>query len=314
MELTRVFFALSVFILLGIVVLLNLSSPNTRIISIVPNSVSSNELTKVEEMVKSLVIVTGVSSNHFREFLCMIGSFQRFYSQKKIIVYDLGLTKDEIHMINTIRNIEVRYYNFSKYPYFGDGPGLGGYTFKPHIINEVSQVYDVILWVDSSARLLKPLSTKLLQRLIEFPIVSGVRSLSNRYMIAFAMDSTIKYLNMRREDGQGVIGFQAGILMIHLTEVTRKLLDQWVDCALHKECMFGVGQSSGRCNWDYNPFNSSYIGCHRFDQAALSLLAIKIFGKSTTDEIATKEARKTFTIERSSQNKWKQYILWKNIE
>ena len=45
--------------------------------------------TAVENIAKSLVIVTGASSDHFRELLSTIGSFQRYHKETTIFVFNL---------------------------------------------------------------------------------------------------------------------------------------------------------------------------------------------------------------------------------
>ena len=270
----------------------------------------------VDNIDKLLVIVTGASSDHFQELLTMIGSFQQYHNKTKIFVFNLGLTKDEISKINMIENVELEHYNFSENPYFADAPKLGGYTFKVHIINKMSKKYNVILWADTSTRILKPLSKSLLKRLLEFPIIAvSKHGVSGRSMVAFAKNSTVKYLNMSREDCRGVNGFAATSLLFNFANVTaRLLLKKWVDCALHKECMVGVPilptDLSG-CQWKHNISDLSFIGCHRYDQVAINLLAIKIFGKTLTEQIVTPEAEETFRSERWPNKNLNKYIIWK---
>ena len=114
--------------------------------------------TSVENIAKSLVIVMGASSDHFGELLSTIGSFQCYHKETTIFVFNLGLTTHEIHMINKIKSVKLKYYNFSENPYFADASG--GCTFKVHIINKMSKNYDIVLWTDMSIRILKPMSSE----------------------------------------------------------------------------------------------------------------------------------------------------------
>ena len=308
---------LFLFCLFIVIIVFSLSTQYTRTFDDVKVHLFNNyDNNTVDDITKSLVIVTGASSNFFEELLNMIGSFQRYHNEIAIFVFNLGLTKHEINTINKIKNVKSEYYNFSENPYFADAAGLGGYTFKVHIINKMSKKYDVILWADTSIRILKPLSKSLMKRLLEFPIIAGSRHyVSGRSMIAFTKDSTLKYLNMTREDGRGVIGFEANILIFNFANVTAHLLlNKWVDCALHKECIVGVpilpSDHSG-CQWKRNISDISFIGCHRYDQSTINLLAIKIFGKEITEQIVTPEAETTFSVERWANNVFNKYIMWK---
>ena len=136
---------------------------------------NKDNINTVDDVTKSLVIVTGASSNFFEELLSMIGSFQRYLKETTIFVFNLGLTRNQFSKINKIKNVKIVSYKFSDYPYFAGTPGLGGYAIKVHIINKMSKKYNVILWADTSIRILKPFSKSLLKRLLEFPIIAGSR-------------------------------------------------------------------------------------------------------------------------------------------
>ena len=259
-----------------------------------------------------LVVVTGISSNHFMEVLDMIGSVHHFLPNTKIILYDLGLHENQLQLIYALKNVEVRNYDFSKYPNFRGGPGLGGYTFKVHIINEISKQYHLFLWLDSSVRILQPLTNGFLQRLSRFPLAAGKRHVPGKYIVAFTLDSSLKYLNITREDMRDVVGFESGILLFRMNNITRYLIDHWVDCALHIECMHGIigNFEHIKCNWSV-PKSIAYNGCHRYDQATINLLTVKYFGKKRADEIAEDGKNKTFNVHRAPSAKWISYIKWK---
>ena len=304
-------------ILFMVIVVFSLLTRHTRISGDVKVLMfNKHNINTVDDIAKSLVIVTGSSSNFFEELLSMIGSFQRYLNETTIFVFNLGLTRNQFSKINKIQNVKIVSYKFSDYPYFAGTPGLGGYAFKVHIINKMSKKYNVVLWADTSIRISKPFSKSLLNRLLEFPIIAGSRhEVSGRSIVAFTKDSTLNYLNMSRKDGQGVIGFEANSLIFNFANITALLLlNKWVDCALHKECIVGVpilpSDHSG-CQWKHNISDISFIGCHRYDQAAINLLAIKTFGKDITEQIVTPEAEKTFSVERWANNEYNKYIMWK---
>lgn len=97
--------------------------------------------TAVENIAKSLVIVTGASSDHFEELLSTIGSFQPYHNETTIFVFNLGLIIHEIIKINMIKNVKLEHYNFSEKSYFAGALGLVGYTFEVHIINKMLKKY-----------------------------------------------------------------------------------------------------------------------------------------------------------------------------
>ena len=261
----------------------------------------------LQELATSLVVVTGISDNHFEEAMDMIGSVHHFLPDTKIILYD---GKSHLQALQDIENIEVRYYNFTNYPDFGKTYGLGGFTWKAHIVNEVSKQYSVFLWLDASARLRKPLTDGFLQRLFHFSLAAGHKHCKNTNMVAFTVDSTLEHLHLTRESMRGVVGFQANILLFKMDNNTQFLINQWVDCALNKKCMYGVNRPKQDCMWR-RPDQGTHIlynGCHRFDQSSLNFIVAKYFGKKRANEIAVQVCIKTFDVIRHPTNVWRGYI------
>ena len=264
----------------------------------------------LQELATSLVVVTGISDNHFEEAMDMIGSVHHFLPDTKIILYDVGLSKSHLQALHCIENIEVRYYNFAKYPDFGKSYGLGGHTWKVYVVNEVSKQYSVFLWLDASARLRKPLTDGFLQRLFQFPLAAGHKHCSNTNMVAFTLDSTLEHLHLTRESMRGVLGFESNILLFKMDNNTRFLMDQWVDCALNKKCMYGVNRPKQACRWQRPDQGTliAYNGCQRFDQPTLNLIVAKYFGKKRANEIAVQICIETFDVIRHPTNVWRDYI------
>ena len=265
----------------------------------------------IKNLLNSMVVATAFSSNHFNEALDMLGSVYYYLPRVKIIVYDLGLSSSQVKSLNRLDNLEVRSYSFRAHPIFGSGKrGLGGYTWKVHIINTVSRQCNVLLWLDTSMRIVKPLTNGVLQRLLIFPLIAGnIHNYSN--IATFAVDSTIKYLNISREDMIGVKGFQANCLLFYMNNKTKVLLNKWFDCAIHRECLYGIGGVLKLCNLDVQPQQMTYNGCHRYDQVALNLLVAKVFGKEVVDQVVTPEVQESFLVTRKPTNDWRRYLKCK---
>ena len=265
----------------------------------------------IKNLLNSMVVVTAFSSNHFNEALDMLGSVYYYLPRVKIIIYDLGLSSSQVKSLKHLDNLEVRPYSFRAHPIFGSGKrGLGGYTWKVHIINAVSQQYNVLLWLDTSIRIVKPLTNGVLQRLIIFPLIAGkIHNFNN--IATFAVDSTIQYLNVSRKDMIGIKGFQANCLLFYMNNKIKVLLNKWVDCAEHRECLYGIGGILKLCNVDIQPQQVTYNGCHRYDQVALNLLVAKVFGKELVDQVVTPEAQASFLITRKPTNDWRRYLKCK---
>jgi len=120
--------------------------------SVTPLDLPSN----VSDLYKRLVVVTAYSSNHFEEGKGIIASVQKYMPQTKILLYDLGLTAKDRTNASTYCNVEVRTFQWDKYP--KHVRQLSRYAWKPLIAREVSQEYDVIMYRDASVHELSHLS------------------------------------------------------------------------------------------------------------------------------------------------------------
>jgi hypothetical protein len=249
----------------------------------------------------------------------LIGSLHRFLPNNTIYIYNLGLTKEEIDFLNGLKNVQVVDYNFTAYPDFrnkGKVLGLGCYTWKVHGLHEMTKKHKVVAWFDSSVRINKPLTDNgCIQTLNDFPMSACSRH--GRPLIEFATDSMLDYLKIKREDKmKNLYGFEAGCMMYKVTKKLFPLLDKMRDCALHRECICGGHVNNwSQCSLMLRkkpPHGVKYInGCHRYDQAALTLVAGQLYGINTTNRIVTPNCSGTFSIVRKNTDKYKQYIIKK---
>ena len=242
-------------------------------------SVTSLDLpSNVSDLYKRLVVVTAYSSNHFEEGKGIIASVQKYMPQTKILLYDLGLTAKERSNASKYCNVEVRTFQWDKYP--EHVRQLSRYAWKPLIVREVSQEYDVIMYGDASVRVISPLIGKALISLLEFPFIDG--GPYTMPMISLTDNRTIDYFNFppSRQYMAKWGTVQAGCWLMLANDIMKqKVIEPWADCALHLECISPAGTSSGRCRMeDLEYKDGRYIGCHRFDQSALNIILAKEFG------------------------------------
>jgi hypothetical protein len=231
-------------------------------------------------MLCKLVVVTALSSNHFRESHDFFASVLSKLPDSKVIVYDLGLTGNEVNTIQSYCNVlEVRKFNFSRYP--PHTKNLRTYAWKPFIIKEVSEEYELLFYCDVSCRI-KDNITAHLPRLMQFPLLPCSRLGSS--VVRTTHDGMLKYLtpHFTRAWMIRVLprGMQAtGFLLLVNKILEERLLAPWVDCAENVECIAPQGATLGPCHFNRTP-STSYVGCHRFDQSALNLILIREFGLS----------------------------------
>ena len=269
-----------------------------------------------------LVVVSAISSNHMTEATEMIMSVQEHMPNTRLIMYSLGLTNKEMALLKSYCNLELRVFDFGKYPALRyTKNNLRKFGWKPVIVNEVADEYDVILWLDASGRLTRPMDEKVFKSLQSIPAFlagpwEGKRCVnSNDPIVSYTHDKTLKYLFPNKSQDLPVLRkelivwghIQATIWLVWLNKDMRKrFLQNWVDCAFHEECM-APRDAVVDCNpvkrlfiGRFSP-EGQYIGCHRYDQSALDMILYREFGVSSANEICHDFVFDLFLIVRDSQ-------------
>ncbi|CAG8695799.1 18148_t:CDS:1, partial [Gigaspora rosea] len=234
----------------------------------------------------SFTIVTAASTNHWCQlthWIDQLNSLKLFlpnYINPRIIIYDLGLTEQHKNMLNELKSnhkwtnnnfIELRNFNFSKYPKFWDlrknKSSIGEYGWKVGIIKEISIEFPgFLIWSDSGTIL----SQKTFENLPEIlKLYNGfISPKSEGTMDKWVHPGVYKYFN---DDGSKYINVSncnAASLFFD-TKKTQYLIDAWYECALEKECIAPLGSS--RKN-------------HRQDQAILTYLITNDHRNCKTNE------------------------------
>jgi hypothetical protein len=287
------------------------------------NTTKSHDITAVaivgaESLIDSLVVVTAMSSNHYNEALDMIGSLHHFLPNTQLFIYDLGLKPDQITALKTFKNVQVRTYDFKAYPDFRDQKyrGLGCYAWKPRVINEVSKEHNLVMWLDASIRIVNPLNTDgCIETVNTYSFSAPLIHVPGVSMGQFLRDKSLEYLNVTRQDLKDITGFQSGCLMFKMDSTGRSLMDEWVECTFHRECIcggdLGTGDHCHHLQKTYQKNHLLYVGCHRYDQATLTVLCAKKFGIENADKVVTKKCAKVFKVDRHPTNDWRKYIMIK---
>ena len=270
------------------------------------SSINENvSIKSVADLYAHLVIATAFSSNHFEEGKGMIGSVQRCLPDKKIIVYDLGLNWSQRRELNSYCNVELRHFPFDNYePFIKD---LGYFSWKVVIAKILSQEYNVIMYGDSSLRMISCNINKALAHLFKFPFLDA-RPL-RYHTIEFTHDGMIQYLGYppSRKFMARVKTVQAGCWLMWANSIMQeKLIEPWLDCALHVECIGPKGARHHPCNLADMNHDGRYVGCHRYDQSALNLILTREFGLDAVNKACdVRISYALWTVQRSPTKKYK---------
>ena len=256
----------------------------------------------VDAMYQRLVVFTAFSSNHFREAQDMIGSVQKYLPHTKIIVYDIGLSTEERGKVAKYCNVEFRMFDFSKYP--PHVKNIKNYAWRPFMLQELAQEYDVILYGDASLRLTGYNISKALECLLDFPFLDAKSA--QKPIIALTHEKQIEYFNFppSRQYMAHWRTVQATAWFLLVNDLTReKIIAPWVDCVAHEECVAPKGATKENCDFDLlKSNNGSFVGCHRFIQSALNIILVREFGLEIWDKVVRDEVMGPLaTIVRSPQ-------------
>ncbi|XP_072051352.1 uncharacterized protein [Amphiura filiformis] len=229
----------------------------------------------VDYLFSRTAVVTAVSSNHFDEIKGMIASSQRRMPQTKIVAYDLGLTPEQAAKMKTMCNVDLRQFDFKKYP--RHVKNLHTYAWKPLIIKETLTEFGSIFYGDSSVRFRRSLSF-LFQFLKEnHGFMQHIHSFNPRLKEAqyyMTHPKTFLELKVKRDRYKNDIGYtpwiSAGrVLYVNNSFLHENIITPMVDCALRPQCISPEGAHRG-----WKPPNGSNHP-HRFDSSVLSLLVYK---------------------------------------
>lgn len=214
---------------------------------------------------KNILFVTAAEKNYYSQLENLLSSF---YSRmnEKILVFNLGLEEKQINnLMNKYTNLEIRNFDFTKYPNFiseyEDGK-LGSYAWKPIIVNEVLREFkQKVVWLDAG----NIITRKIIFLKISLTTKGLVVPTSSNRISDWTHPKTVEYIGIDKKYlrsnnyASGLVGFD------YSNSSALKISNDWSKFAKIKECI--APRDSSRLN-------------HRQDQAILTLLLYKYFFRS----------------------------------
>ncbi|XP_071111876.1 uncharacterized protein [Haliotis cracherodii] len=200
---------------------------------------SQLEELQVQPTGKRILFVTGASSNHFMESQAMLKNFHEIIPAH-------------------FSNYSLRYYDL----------GL-----KPTERAQANiKAADIVVWLDSSIRLPKEGIGKSVQDvLLQGLTIGGVGGRAPQFIDTRMMN----YFNSTPCMYSPFTMIEANFMMFHNDEFVRDaIIAPWATCAVNHNCMC-PDNSVLYCNHAINKYGK----CHRYDQAAMNMIALQLFGK-----------------------------------
>lgn len=216
-----------------------------------------------------LTLVTASDASHARSLMNFLASAGKHEGGTRLIVYDLGLTSGERADIEAHIQCEVRSFDYSKYPaYFDIRDNAGEYAWKPTVIREVVRESNgIVCWMDAG----NVITTTLTKLRREARRTGHYSPRAAGTVGQWTHPGMLSYLGLPPSWADNLPSLNGACVAFDTRNVEAvRLVNEWADLALVKDCIAPEGSS--RAN-------------HRQDQSLFSLLAYRA-GRPPTAENA----------------------------
>ncbi|XP_015916333.1 uncharacterized protein [Parasteatoda tepidariorum] len=238
------------------------------------------------------VFVTTVPPSDLQYILTFLKSFQHFFPNSVLFIYDLGLNPTDSSLISGICNntstCVLRTFDFDAYP--SHVRNLQLYAYRPIIIQEVLNEAGAIVVIDVRFTLISGELHKLMSHaektgVISWTINQPTSALTHPRMFDYFHTQQEKFFFHRMVEPNHMI-------LLNTEHIHFRLMFPWVKCALVPNCIAPIGAQNSGCRFDKKPLYR-YTGCHRYDTSALNVVLGLMFDFSSS-HYAAKEEDKFF--------------------
>lgn len=217
------------------------------------------------------VIVTAANDSYIKTMIDFIEKFFINCGSNNLIVYDIGLSKTNIILIEQLKNkynFEFKTLNYDLYPEHVNVNKYKGlycsYAFKPVIIyneaNNPSNTNKNIIWMDSANRFDKTIINNICNSVKKNGFYSPISNDRGTIeSIELNHPVTVKLLGLTElEHKTKLFSISANLVGLnYASECGKKILNEWYNYSLNKEIIMPDGSSRNN---------------HRQDQTILSIL------------------------------------------
>uniref|UniRef100_A0A7E4VTS7 Nucleotide-diphospho-sugar transferase domain-containing protein n=1 Tax=Panagrellus redivivus TaxID=6233 RepID=A0A7E4VTS7_PANRE len=234
-------------------------------------------------------IITLFSKNHLCETIHSCQTYATIPEIKNKIIplialYASDVSKKDLETYHYhCPYVQLRPFTVSSYPeYFKD---LKNYRFKFPTVASVLPEFKTIMYVDASIRFTAPKNetlTDMFKSMETQFAKTGFRLLGKSFHHNYPVTHPDMYafFNVTEKQMKETNQFHSGLYFLNNSPAGWKVMNKMIQCALQPKCMAPKG-AKARCNYRLLKENK-HILCHRFDQSALNMRLIELYGKNET--------------------------------
>lgn len=219
------------------------------------------------------VIVTAVTRQTLNDVEKLIESVQYFLPDKKLVIFHIDLTEEQIAMLEAACNVETRIFWMWMFP--AHVHNCSETSWRPVVIQLALAEFGSVMWINPTTRLVKGHFQSLIKESEEEDLLILT---SNKHYSTYSVThpDMYSYLPTNMEMLKKISHIEIRLVIIHNTKrIQNKLLKWLILCSLEKGCLSPVG-SRHQCD---SPLTKTvYANCHRFDESAMNILLKNYFG------------------------------------
>ncbi|GFR14354.1 uncharacterized protein TNCT_355731 [Trichonephila clavata] len=233
------------------------------------------------------VFVTALSPSDSHFIHGFLKSFQHFFVNSLLVIYDLGINPSEYSLISNLCNSSnciLRTFDFDAYPSHIRNLQLSAY--RPIIIQEVLNQAGAVIMLDvqyifTSGELHNIVSRAEKDGIVAWSINQPTSALTHPRMFDYFNTKQERFFFHRMVQPNHIVLYNIDI--VHF-----KIMFHWVKCALVPNCIAPIGAQNSGCRFDKKPLYR-YSGCHRYDMSALNVVLGLMFDFSSSHYSAKEE-------------------------
>ncbi|CEF62835.1 Protein of unknown function DUF1647 family-containing protein [Strongyloides ratti] len=256
------------------------------------------------------VFVTQMSDAFVPRGIVMLKSILKYFPKSKIIVYDLGLRKNNIIQLKKVCNVIYKKFNFKNYPKHVSN--LKTYAFKAIVIAESLKIYKSIWFIDSSITFTRSNLTDVYKAMELKKSSYLLHDDPGHGILRGTVSGTFDYLssNTTKLLEEKVTMYQSGLAYIVRNNESMKNVIKWfVLCSLQEDCI-APKYSKKQCNgFKSDRYSYNVDNCHRQDQSIINIILWNAYNQNVTEY--TSGYNNFYRVKRGQKGQWKSLLFCK---